>query len=307
MPKQASVLQPTVTASAVPKQVAQESGEYRSSDPEQLLRFLNRKRTTIFREQSTPVEQEGVALTKEPVRQVASFAPVHQVLEPRREKELPSLPEPVLPAFSPVYEERDAYEQEVKDFSRDLIQSIEQTFAKAEETVVAQEEVEVVHALPALPSRTSSSETIPSAEPVYQPTDEEIYQLALETQLPPLDPALANVNSAGRDYPEYFDEDDEEYYDAEGYTTARSIRSRGDNTTGALTTFLEPRITQRVMKELEQARDFVLANRTEEDIEDEAWDTSMVAEYGDDIFEYMHTLEVCCTHFVEMIRAALTT
>ena len=30
----------------------------------------------------------------------------------------------------------------------------------------------------------------------------------------------------------------------------------------------------------------------QDDIEDEAWDTSMVAEYGDDIFEYMHKLEV---------------
>ena len=89
----------------------------------------------------------------------------------------------------------------------------------------------------------------------------------------------------------YFEED-EEYYDAEGYTTARSLRSRGENTTGGLTTFLEPRVTQRVLKELEQARDFVLANRTDDDIEDEAWDTSMVAEYGDDIFEYMHKLEV---------------
>lgn len=102
--------------------------------------------------------------------------------------------------------------------------------------------------------------------------------------------------SAGADYPEYFEEDEEEYYDAEGYTTARSIRSRGDNTTGGLTTFLEPRVTQRVLKELEQAKEFVMANRTEDDIEDEAWDTSMVAEYGDDIFEYMHKLEVRATH-----------
>ncbi|KAH0009350.1 hypothetical protein KCU78_g10770, partial [Aureobasidium melanogenum] len=27
------------------------------------------------------------------------------------------------------------------------------------------------------------------------------------------------------------------------------------------------------------------------DIEDDQWDTSMVAEYGDEIFEYMRTLE----------------
>jgi G2/mitotic-specific cyclin 3/4 len=99
--------------------------------------------------------------------------------------------------------------------------------------------------------------------------------------------------SAHSDIPDYFEEEDEEeYYDAEGYTTARSIRSRGDNTTGGLTTFLEPRVTTRVLKELEAAKDYVLATRTEDDIDDEVWDTSMVAEYGDDIFEYMRKLEV---------------
>ena len=294
--KQPVVAQNNVTASAVPKNTVNDSGEYRNSDPEQFLRFLSRKRTTVFREPA-PVEQEVASLVKETIRPVASTAPVHQVLEAPREKKLPPVPapEPVLPAAPTAPEVRDAYEQEVKDFSRDLIQSIEQTFAKAEQVIEVKDEVEVAHALPVLPSRTSSSDTIPLAEPAPRPTEEEIYQLALETQLPPLDPALAGVKlpgSAGADYPEYFEEDEEEYYDAEGYTTARSIRSRGDNTTGGLTTFLEPRVTQRVLKELEQARDFVLANRTEDDIEDEAWDTSMVAEYGDDIFEYMHKLEV---------------
>ena len=302
IPKQPVVAQNNVTASAVPKNITTEFStiEHRSSDPEQFLRFLNRKRTTVFREQPLPAEQEVIiAPVKETIRAVASTAPVHQVLEVPREKKLPLVPEPVLPDVPLVPQVHDAYEQEVKDFSRDLIQSIEQTFAKAEEVVEVKEEVDVAHALPVLPSRTSLSDTIPLAEPASRPTDEEIYQLALETQLPPLDPALAGVKlpgSAGAEYPEYFEEDEEEYYDAEGYTTARSIRSRGDNTTGGLTTFLEPRVTQRVLKELEQARDFVLANRTEDDIEDEAWDTSMVAEYGDDIFEYMHKLEVCLHH-----------
>ncbi|KAF9739613.1 hypothetical protein PMIN06_009161 [Paraphaeosphaeria minitans] len=90
---------------------------------------------------------------------------------------------------------------------------------------------------------------------------------------------------------EYWDEDDEEYFEADGYTTARSIRSRGDNTTGGVTLVLAPRITTKSKRELEAARLFVEANKTPEDIEDEQWDTSMVAEYGDEIFEYMHSLE----------------
>lgn len=91
---------------------------------------------------------------------------------------------------------------------------------------------------------------------------------------------------------EYWDEDeDEEYYDFDGHTTVRSFRSRGDNTTGGVTQVLAPRITAKVQRELDAARIFVEANRSDEDVEDEAWDTSMVAEYGDEIFAYMHALE----------------
>lgn len=91
---------------------------------------------------------------------------------------------------------------------------------------------------------------------------------------------------------EYWEEDEEEeYYDADGYTTARSIRSRAD-TTGGVTIVMEPRVTAKVERELAAAKQFVEATKTAEDIEDEAWDTSMVAEYGDEIFSYMRDLEV---------------
>ncbi|KAJ4351227.1 B-type cyclin [Didymosphaeria variabile] len=90
---------------------------------------------------------------------------------------------------------------------------------------------------------------------------------------------------------EYWDEDEDEYYDADGYTTGRSLPSGRDNTTGGVTLVLAPRITAKSKRELEAAKLFVEANKTQEDIEDEQWDTSMVAEYGDEIFEYMHSLE----------------
>lgn len=104
---------------------------------------------------------------------------------------------------------------------------------------------------------------------------------------------------------EYWDEDEEEeYYDADGYTTARSLRSRGDNTTGGVTLVLAPRVTAKSQRELEAAKLFVDAHKTAEDIEDEQWDTSMVAEYGEEIFEYMHELEVC--YMSTMRRQAFT-
>jgi hypothetical protein len=93
---------------------------------------------------------------------------------------------------------------------------------------------------------------------------------------------------------EYWDDEEEdELYDEQGYTTAHSFRSKGDLTTGGLTTLLHPKVTGKVLRELDAAKVFVEANRTQLDIEEDAWDVSMVAEYGEEIFEYLRELEVC--------------
>ncbi|CZR65112.1 related to G2/mitotic-specific cyclin 3 [Phialocephala subalpina] len=91
---------------------------------------------------------------------------------------------------------------------------------------------------------------------------------------------------------EYWEEEEEEVYDEQGYTTAHSYRSRGDNTTGGATTVLFPKVTRKAERELAAAKELVEGARTMEEIEDEAWDTSMVAEYGDEIFAYMRELEI---------------
>jgi hypothetical protein len=91
---------------------------------------------------------------------------------------------------------------------------------------------------------------------------------------------------------EYWDEDEEDNYDEEGYVTARSYRSKGENTTGGATTVLFPHANQKVKREIAAAKELVEATRTAEEIEDECYDTSMVAEYGDEIFDYMKQLEV---------------
>ncbi|KAI9640195.1 B-type cyclin [Ciborinia camelliae] len=88
---------------------------------------------------------------------------------------------------------------------------------------------------------------------------------------------------------EYWPEDEEEAYDEQGYTTAHSFR--GENTTGGATTVIVPKLTNKIKKELEDAKILVESVRTQEDIEDEMWDTSMVAEYGEEIFSYMRELE----------------
>ncbi|KAI1191448.1 cyclin-like protein [Nemania serpens] len=89
------------------------------------------------------------------------------------------------------------------------------------------------------------------------------------------------------------EEEDDHCYDDRGYTTAHSYRSRGDNTTSGVTTvMLPPKITKKGQAELEAARRIVESRRTAEDVLEDDWDVSMVAEYGDDIFHYMKELEM---------------
>ena len=98
--------------------------------------------------------------------------------------------------------------------------------------------------------------------------------------------------------PEEYWEDEEgaENYE-EGYVTARSFKSRGDNTTGGATTVLFPKETQKAKKEIALAKELIEGLKTAEELEDEAWDTTMVAEYGEEIFQYMKDLEVSRAKF----------
>jgi len=92
---------------------------------------------------------------------------------------------------------------------------------------------------------------------------------------------------------EYWDEEeDDENYVEDGYVTARSYRSRGENTTSGATTVLFPKANQKTRRELANATTLMDAAKAAGELDDETWDTTMVAEYGDEIFEYMRELEV---------------
>ena len=83
-------------------------------------------------------------------------------------------------------------------------------------------------------------------------------------------------------------EEEDDYVDVQdAYTTAHSIPCPLD-----LTTLVAPRETTRVKWELEEARKHVEDNRTDLDVDEEIWDVSMVAEYGEEIFEYLREQEV---------------
>ncbi|KXJ93059.1 cyclin-like protein [Microdochium bolleyi] len=99
-------------------------------------------------------------------------------------------------------------------------------------------------------------------------------------------------NTMPDDSPELSDYDDEAYGDDQGYMTAHSYRSHGDNTTTAFSVMFPPKIGRRGQAELEAAKLYVDAHRTKEEEDEECWDVSMVAEYGDDIFDYCRELEL---------------
>lgn len=85
---------------------------------------------------------------------------------------------------------------------------------------------------------------------------------------------------------EEWDEDDEvDIDDDAGYTTGHSGR---DNTTMVIV----PRVTNKIRRELELAALIVEQTTTPEEIEEDQWDISMMAEYNEDIFAYMRELEV---------------
>lgn len=91
-------------------------------------------------------------------------------------------------------------------------------------------------------------------------------------------------------YEEYLGDDFEDELDHEYNTTAGSF---GDITSdfSTVTTVLNPADNKKALAEIADAKVHVSATRTQDDVEDEQWDTSMVAEYGDEIFDYMRDLE----------------
>ena len=79
-------------------------------------------------------------------------------------------------------------------------------------------------------------------------------------------------------------------------STTRVIPQQGSfgiqpESTGGITTIIGPKYSDKVKEELRAAKEYVETTRPAEDIEDEQWDTSMVAEYGEEIFDYMRDLE----------------
>jgi hypothetical protein len=182
-------------------------------------------------------------------------------------------------------------------------EALEEAFAKPSlDTYEYDDEIDAYLRAEAYFSAREAAKQPPPSEPVAENfacgEDKVVIVEEEELQIPVLDEEDAKA-AIQADHPlvsepeEYWEDDEyEEIYDDQGYTTAHSYPSRSDNTTGGATTVLFPKANAKTKKELAVATAFVESTRTKEEIENEAWDTSMVAEYGDEIFSYMRELEV---------------
>lgn len=256
---------------------------------------VTKKPTTIFKESSLPTVEEKVPAVPQ-VPLPTSAAPVHQPLPARKSEAASSAASsaasthPLRETVAPVATTKPALARGV---SMPGLRA-QSTAAPIPQPTVKESKEPLSHVAVA-----PSTHLIPVDESrAVEEQGRLTYVDALELQAIAIEqesqhkPTRKSHNSYSEPEEYWEEEDEEEYFDAEGYTTARSLRSRGDNTTGCLTMVTVPKVTAKVEKELAAARLYVEATRTIEDIEDESWDTSMVAEYGEEIFEYMRTLEV---------------
>jgi G2/mitotic-specific cyclin 3/4 len=253
-------------------------GDLRPHAPPPPKRTLSKKATIIYKDSDVDHEVKPRPATSHITKQESAMsAPIHMTLEPRQHKSQPqlNLEHPVLrraPSKRTLQEAADVCDNILPSDPayEDALEDHDITSGEAYDKYV--HKVEPKH----------EDVAYETSVPTHEATDR------LQRQLP-APPHLQE--------PEEYWEDEEELYDEQGYTTAHSFRSRGDNTTGGATTgaILLPKVTARAKKEIAAAAELVESARTQEDIEDEAWDTSMVAEYGDEIFSYMRDLEVSWT------------
>jgi hypothetical protein len=271
-------------------------------------KILAKRSTTIFKDSNLPQPIPASSNLQGPLPTVAATiapaAPVHRELNSRQQS-LPGLlaePEPKLRRA------QSAYTAPICRPEVDLLPSCGPTSSELDEVLRSEEayHAENVQAgqytreREQLDAKSGASDVgvlLPlNVEPEFHDAHFDQWEEA-GVEAAHQEVILKHTQAAVSEPEEYWDDEDEdENYDEEGYVTARSFKSRGDNTTGGATTVLVPKMNPKVKKELLAAKGFIESSRTLEEIEDEAWDMSMVAEYGDEIFDYMRDLEVSICH-----------
>ncbi|KIW64159.1 hypothetical protein, variant [Phialophora macrospora] len=268
-----------------------------------LKKTLSKRHTTIFKDNRLGVVQETELPPSEAVKALSEKEKVSDVAQLSAEQSCLLPPPASAPvAAEPVKEIQDLH----SDTSLPGIEevSLEPSVASESNHEIALKDVSVTASdyISQQPSQHSYDHLLPqhlqvSTETHAPAIQKDAQPMAVASlinpveNIPPLSPHHSYIQRK-IDQEEYWDEEDDDNYEEEGFVTARSFRSKGDNTTGGATTVLFPQMNQRARKEIAAAKQLVEATRSPEEVEDESYDTSMVAEYGEEIFEYMKHLEI---------------
>ncbi|KAL8783914.1 MAG: hypothetical protein Q9195_009245 [Heterodermia aff. obscurata] len=294
---------PVPVAAQVPEEIKQPLAEVLQAalpvcQAANTRKALTSRNTTVFKDQVTAIDEKLVLDARKPQPSIIPQAPVHSKLlphssqHPHAEEPVPPLrraaskatvrlqseDEAVVPPLLPqsntepailrsdgVYIDDNGHIQ-LYQFEEDQ-EDLQETHQKLNEGV-------------AVPTRIEGKSNFQSPEKLKE---------QYVPQPRPLQDRNHDVTTVSE--PEEYWDDDEDNYDEEGYVTARSYRSRGENTTSGATTVLFPKMNLKTKKELAAAKALMEAAKAANEVDDETWDTTMVAEYGDEIFQYMRELE----------------
>jgi len=268
--------------------------------PANTRKVLTKRNTTIFKDPTPQLSEQPTVDLNKPLPSQVSVAPVYRDLNPQQYRQLSDEPQAIIRRS----QSKSVISTEGVTTSNPALGYT----VPSEDNVIARSDGVFIDDFGNVQVCEYTDETDP-VESAIATCDVPILPLEdinkaenaarlreiVKTQIDIAQPELQQNHtiSAASEPEEYWDEEEgEENYDEDGYVTARSYKSRGENTTGGATTILFPQVTNKAKKELQAAKDLVEASRTNDEIEDEAWDMSMVAEYGEEIFSYMRELEV---------------
>jgi G2/mitotic-specific cyclin 3/4 len=259
---------------------------------------FSRKTTTIYRDAEATKAPQIAEIAS--IDSLQAFSNVNLVLQPRHHKSQPQLLKPAPPVLRRTQSKQIGQLEEERKVG--VIGDV--TEAQYEDALEQQFPEQDYRARN--PTTTEHSEYIERDYPEYHELEGLLEEnLEAVAQRPQAAEAYAAPQAVTRgtvaepreltapamsEPEECWDDDDgQSGYDDPGYTTAHSYRSRMAD----ITTVAFPLMSSRDQQELEAAQLWVDSRRTEDDLEEEHWDVSMVAEYGEEIFSYMKELEVC--------------
>lgn len=259
-----------------------------------IRKLMTKRSNTVFKDRSLPQLDQAEQQPGNIPSVVAPVAPVHHDLAPRKEVHTKTyLDEPQLDTREPEISHTSKPEPlEDKPLPLSKPESLDAASSAESEGIYIDNNGEIR-------LYQYSDDTEPLEEPVYEdaPAPVEAYVDANKNVLlqegresgPAHQHRLTSVSEPEEYWEE--EEEEEETYDEEGYVTARSYKSRGENTTNGPTTLVVPVANQKVKRELAAAK-LLIESKNRDEPNEETWDTTMVAEYGDEIFQYMKELEV---------------